>query len=132
MSSNIIQVNEKDFEQTVLGSKAPAVVDFWAPWCSPCLRLAPAFDAAAARHAKAAVFFKLNIDDNPALVGRYGIQSIPTLILFQDGVERERLIGTVGGEEIAEMIRRHTRVSAVTESAGAAVAAATSPIRRTV
>lgn len=108
MSNNVKPVDEKEFEQQVLGSKLPALVDFWAPWCSPCLRMAPVFDAAAARHAGAAEFFKVNIDDNGPLIGRYGIQSIPTLILFKGGVEQERLVGTADPEAIAEVIRRHT------------------------
>src|SRR5581483_8676556 len=83
MSNNVRPVDEQEFEQQVLRSDSPVLVDFWAPWCSPCLRMAPVFDAAAARHAGAAVFFKVNIDDNPSLIGRHGIQSIPTLILFK-------------------------------------------------
>jgi thioredoxin 1 len=109
MSDNVIPIDEKEFEQRVLRSERPVLVDFWAPWCSPCLRMAPVFDAAAARHAGTAAFFKVNIDDNPALIGRYGIQSIPTLILFKDGVEKERLIGTAELEAIGEVIGRHAQ-----------------------
>jgi thioredoxin len=107
MSNNVKPVDEKDFEQQVLRSERPVLVDFWAPWCSPCLRMAPVFDAAAARHAGAAVFFKVNVDDNPVLIGRHGIQSIPTLILFKDGVEKHRLIGGADLEAIAEIIGLH-------------------------
>jgi len=110
MSNNVIPVDEKEFEQKVLCSERPVLVDFWAPWCGPCLRMAPVFDAAAARHAGKAAFFKVNIDDNAVLIGRYGIQSIPTLILFKDGVEKERLIGTADLEVIAELIERHARL----------------------
>ncbi len=107
MSNNVRPVDEQEFEQQVLRSDSPVLVDFWAPWCSPCLRMAPVFDAAAARHAGAAVFFKVNIDDNPSLIGRHGIQSIPTLILFKGGVEKDRLIGTADLEAISEVIGRH-------------------------
>ncbi|HKA33324.1 MAG TPA: thioredoxin [Candidatus Binatia bacterium] len=107
MSSNVIPIDEKEFEQAVLRSDRPVLVDFWAPWCSPCLRMAPVFEAAAARHAGTTAFFKVNIDDNGVLIGRYGIQSVPTLILFKDGVDKERLIGTADGEEIAGLIERH-------------------------
>lgn len=69
--------------------------------------MAPVFEAAAARHAGTTAFFKVNIDDNGALIGRYGIQTIPTLILFKDGVEKERLIGTADLEAIAGLIERH-------------------------
>ncbi|HEY1371086.1 MAG TPA: thioredoxin [Candidatus Binatia bacterium] len=115
MSNNVKPVDEKEFEQQVLRSERAVLVDFWAPWCSPCLRMAPVFDAAAARHAGSAAFFKVNIDDNPALIGRYGIQSIPTLVLFKDGVEKERLIGTADLEAISEVIGRHTPAQVRTE-----------------
>ena len=107
MSNNVKPVDEKEFEQNVLRLERPVLVDFWAPWCSPCLRMAPVFEAAAARHAGTTAFFKVNIDENGALIGRYGIQSIPTLILFKDGVEKERLLGTATLEEIADLIERH-------------------------
>ncbi|HEY1267117.1 MAG TPA: thioredoxin [Candidatus Binatia bacterium] len=115
MSNNVKPIDEKDFEQQVLRSERPVLVDFWAPWCSPCLRMAPVFDAAAARHAGTAVFFKVNIDDNPWLIGRHGIQSIPTLILFKDGVEKDRLIGAADLEAISEVIGRHTPAQALPE-----------------
>ena len=115
MSNNVVPVDEKQFEQNVLRSDRPVLVDFWAPWCSPCLRMAPVFDAAAARHAGKAAFFKVNIDDNAALIGRYGIQSIPTLILFKEGVEKDRLIGTADLEGIAELIERHVETPVRTE-----------------
>ena len=107
MNNNVKSIDENEFEQSVLRSQRPAVVDFWAPWCSPCLRMAPVFEAAAAQHAGTAAFFKVNIDDHAALIGRYGIQSVPTLILFKEGVEKERLIGTADLEKIAGLIERH-------------------------
>ena len=91
MSESVREVNERDFDQVVLKSRTPVLVDFWADWCGPCRALAPIVELAAKQYAGAAHIFKLNVDDSPAIVERYDIQTIPTLILFQDGVEKERV-----------------------------------------
>jgi len=91
MSEYVSEVNESDFDQVVLKSKRPVLVDFWAEWCGPCRTLAPIVELAAEQYAGAARVFMLNVDDSPAVMERYGIQAIPTLILFQDGVEKERV-----------------------------------------
>ncbi|PYK51707.1 MAG: thioredoxin [Verrucomicrobia bacterium] len=91
MSESVREVNERDFDQVVLKSRTPVLVDFWADWCGPCRALAPIVELAAKQYAGAAHIFKLNVDDSPAVVERYGIQAIPTLILFQDGVEKDRV-----------------------------------------
>ena len=91
MSESVREMNERDFDQVVLKSRTPVLVDFWADWCGPCRALAPIVELAAKQYAGAAHIFKLNVDDSPAVVERYGIQAIPTLILFQDGVEKDRV-----------------------------------------
>ena len=91
MSESVREVNERDFDQVVLKSRTPVLVDFWAEWCEPCRTLAPIVELAAEQYAGAARVFTLNVDDSPAVMERYGIQGVPTLILFQDGVEEDRV-----------------------------------------
>jgi len=91
MIESVREVNEHDFDQVVLTSRTPVLVDFWAEWCEPCRTLAPIVELAAEQYAGTAHIFKLNVDDSPAVMERYGIQGVPTLILFQDGVEKDRV-----------------------------------------
>jgi thioredoxin len=91
ISESVREVNEHDFDQVVFESRTPVLVDFWAKWCEPCRTLAPIVELAAEQYAGAARVFTLNVDDSPAVMERYGIQGVPTLILFQDGVEEDRV-----------------------------------------
>jgi len=108
MSQNVIEATDGNFDQVVLQSDGPVLVDFWAEWCGPCRRLAPTIEAVAEEYAARARVVKLNVDAAPATAQRYGIQGIPTLILFRDGAEKERIVGAATKEAIAAMIDRHT------------------------
>ena len=114
MSEYVREVNERDFDQLVLKSKTPVLVDFWAKWCGPCRTLAPLIEAVAEQYGEAAQVFKLNVDDSPAVAQRYGIQEIPILILFQDGVETERILGVASQEKISRTIDRYIRATPIT------------------
>ena len=104
MSEYVKEVNEGTFEQVVLQSEKPVLVDFWAEWCGPCRALAPIVEAVAEEYAKSARVVKLNVDESPTVTQRYGIQGIPTLILFQEGKEKERMVGVVGRDKISRTI----------------------------
>jgi thioredoxin len=107
MSEYVREVNEGNFAQVVLQSKTPTLVDFWAAWCGPCRALAPIVEAVAEQYAKSARVVKLNVDESPTVTQRYGIQGIPTLILFQEGEEKERIVGVVSREKISRTIEAH-------------------------
>ncbi len=107
MSEYTQVVTDSSFEQVVLQSNRPVLVDFWAEWCGPCRVLAPTVEAVAEQYAGDARVVKLNVDDSPAITQRYGVQGIPTLILFKDGEEKERIIGVVSKEAISRTIDEH-------------------------
>ena len=86
-------VSTAEFDKQVLESETPVLVDFWAVWCQPCRAIAPAVDAVAEEYAGKAKVFKLNVDENPEIAGRYGVQSIPTLIVFKGGQKVGELVG---------------------------------------
>ena len=107
MSEFVQDVNDGNFTEAVLDSKEPVLVDFWAQWCGPCRSLAPIVDALAEQYAGTARFMKLNVDDNPQLAERYRVQAIPTLIVFRDGEEKQRMVGVSRREVIARAIDAH-------------------------
>jgi len=103
MADNILTVTEQTFTDAVLKSEKPVVVDFWAPWCRPCLMMAPMFEEFATEFQDQMAFAKLNTDENINISGRLGIQGIPTLIFFHKGREVNRVIGY----ESRDALRRH-------------------------
>jgi thioredoxin 1 len=96
-------VTEQTFEQEVLGSEHPVLVDFWAEWCGPCHAIAPVLDQIAGEHDQLRVV-KLNIDEEPAIAQRYGVMSIPTLILFKDGEPQAAAVGAMPKSMLEERL----------------------------
>ena len=91
--AEVAEVSDETFVNTVLRSGRPVLVDFGAPWCPPCLAMAPVLQTLAAEYAGRVDVVTLNADDNPATIGRYGVLSLPTFMLFRDGAEAVRLMG---------------------------------------
>ena len=108
MSEYIGEVNDQNFEEEVLKSTGPVLVDFWAEWCGPCRQLAPTLEAVAKQFEGNAKIVKLNVDDSGSTAQRYGVRGIPTLILFKDGNEQERIVGVTSKDNIARVIEKHT------------------------
>jgi thioredoxin 1 len=100
MSQYVHELNEAGLDDQLFQSKQPILVDFWAPWCGPCRAMSPAVEAAAERLAGSAKVYKMNVDENPAVSPRFNIRGIPTLILFKDGREANRLVGLSTKEQI--------------------------------
>lgn len=107
MSERVKEVTDNAFEREVLQAEKLVLVDFWAEWCAPCRMLAPTIDAIAVEHSSIISVVKLNVDDNPATAATYGIKGIPTLILFAEGKEVERIVGATGKDTIVRTIAKH-------------------------
>lgn len=108
MAQNITEVTDANFESTVLAADKPVLVDFWATWCAPCLAIAPHVEAIANEQVAKLKVGKVNIDDNPGVAGKFGVRSIPTLILFKGGKPVDQIVGAVPKRKLEEMIAKHT------------------------
>jgi thioredoxin 1 len=106
-SKNTLIFTDEGFDQEVLGSDVPVLVDFWAEWCGPCRMMAPTVDAVADAYAGRLKVGKLNVDQNGGTAMRYNIRGIPTLLLFKGGKVVEQRVGAVGRSEVEKMISPH-------------------------
>ncbi|CAK0757551.1 thioredoxin 1 [Gammaproteobacteria bacterium] len=104
MSANIATITDDSFEEDVLHSSVPVLVDYWAEWCGPCKSIAPVLDEIATEYAGRVKVAKLNIDQNPKTPPRYGIRGIPTLMLFKDGQIEATKVGAVSKSQLAAFI----------------------------
>jgi len=104
MSEHIIHVSDESFEQEVLKSDKPVLIDYWAEWCGPCKIIAPVLDEVAGEYADKIRVAKLNIDENPATPPKYGIRGIPTLMLFKNGEVEATKVGAVSKAQLTAFL----------------------------
>ena len=104
---NTLNFTDTAFDQDVLNSEVPVLVDFWAPWCGPCRAMSPAVDAVADEYAGKLKVGKLNTDDNPGTAMRYQIRGIPTLLLFKGGKVVDQRVGAMGKPDLKKMLDPH-------------------------
>lgn len=102
----LIHVNDENFEEEIIKSDKPALVDLWAPWCGPCNAIAPLVEELAEEYKDKIKVAKLNVDDSPGTASNYGVRSIPTLLLFKDGAVQDKLIGLAGKERLEDFIKK--------------------------
>jgi thioredoxin 1 len=99
-STNVVALTDANFESEVLKSEQPVLVDFWAPWCGPCVQLSPVIDEIADSKAGVLKVGKVNVDENTETAARFRINSIPALLFFKDGQVRDQVVGRVPKAEI--------------------------------
>ena len=104
---NTLNVSDATFQTEVLDSKVPVLVDFWAGWCGPCRALAPTIEELASEYSGKVLVGKLDVDESPKTAECYQVFSIPTLIVFKDGCEVERLVGLCAKNRIEDLLKKH-------------------------
>jgi thioredoxin 1 len=110
-----ININAASFEKAVISSPVPVLVDFWAQWCGPCRMIAPVLEEIAKEGEDRYRVVKVNIDDDPALMQRFGIRGVPTLLFFSGGQLRHQIVGAVGKKVIVDQLAALTATSAPTD-----------------
>ena len=104
MSENIVHTSDASFDTDVLQSEVPVLIDFWAEWCGPCKMIAPLLDEAASEYEGRVSIVKMNIDENPNTPQKFGIRSIPTLMLFKNGEVQAQKLGSMSKGQLAEFL----------------------------
>lgn len=105
--SAVTAINDATFQQEVLESALPVLVDFWAPWCGPCRMVGPIVDELASQYAGQIKVLKINVDENSAIASQYQIRSIPTLLLFQGGQKVEAIVGAVPKSTLSSTLSKY-------------------------
>lgn len=105
-SQNVTELSDAAFDQTINDSQVPVLVDFWAEWCGPCRRIGPVVEELAQEYSGKLAVAKINIDEHQQAANKFGVQSIPTLMIFKNGQLAERIVGAVPKETLVEAIQR--------------------------
>ncbi|MEX4288469.1 thioredoxin [Haemophilus influenzae] len=105
--SEVLHINDADFESVVVNSDIPVLLDFWAPWCGPCKMIAPVLDELAPEFAGKVKIVKMNVDDNQATPAQFGVRSIPTLLLIKNGQVVAIQVGALAKTQLANFINQH-------------------------
>lgn len=108
MSGNVVEITDNNFETEVLTAAHPVLVDIWAPWCGPCRAVSPMIETLADNYMGKVKVGKLNADDNPTVAIRYGIRSIPTVLLFKNGEVVGRIVGAVPKKQFEDLLATNT------------------------
>ncbi|MBI4820174.1 MAG: thioredoxin [Deltaproteobacteria bacterium] len=106
MTGKLPDFKDTTFETEVLSSDLPVLVDFWAPWCAPCKAMTPSIEALAGEYEGRARFGMLNIDDNPQVPQRFGVRTLPTVVIFKGGKPVDQIVGALPKKKIEEMVKR--------------------------
>jgi thioredoxin 1 len=106
MAQGVLEVSDTSFDAEVLAAKKPVLVDFWAPWCGPCRAIAPVVEELAQTMGEKVIVAKCNVEENPLTPGKYGIRSIPTLIVFKAGAVLDQITGVVPKAKIEEAVNK--------------------------
>jgi len=104
-------VTDQSFQTDVLKSDVPVLVDFWAEWCGPCRMIAPVLEQLNEEHGDKLKIVKLNVDENPGAASQFGVMSIPTMILFKDGQQVDRLVGYMPKQALTSKLGKHVSLS---------------------
>ena len=104
MKGSVVHVTESNFEEEVVNSNVPVLVDFWAEWCGPCKMIAPILDEIAKEYGEKLKICKIDVDSNPEIAPKFGIRGIPTLIMFKDGNAESTKVGAVSKSQLIEFV----------------------------
>lgn len=107
MTGDLVEFTDDNFEAEALKADKPVLVDVWAPWCGPCRVVGPIIEELAGRYSERVKMGKLNVEDNPSVASRYGIMSIPTILLLKNGEIVDRIVGAAPKNDLEEMLTAH-------------------------